>query len=100
MPINLIVSPAIKDKLDTKHAVKVGEVHECFLNREGPYLSDDDEDTTQPDSPSFWFIAPTNKGRLLKVIFVQRDGNLYLKSAYEANAKSQQIYSQFSNNQE
>jgi len=32
------------------------------------------------------------RGRLLKVIFVFKNGNLYLKSAYEANEKTLHIY--------
>lgn len=99
MPLNLIVPPAIKDKLEEKHSVKVGEVHECFFNREGPYLEDDEEDH-RTDPPSYWFLSPTNRGRILKVIFVLRDGSLYLKSAFDANPKSKRIYRELSEKQE
>lgn len=99
MTSNVVISPQIKDKLDLKHDVKVGEVHECFFNVEGPYLEDTEEDH-QTDPASYWFIAPTNRGRLLKVIFVLRDEKLYLKSAFDANAKSKRIYAERSNQQE
>ncbi|PKO60793.1 MAG: ADP-ribosyl-(dinitrogen reductase) hydrolase [Betaproteobacteria bacterium HGW-Betaproteobacteria-18] len=96
---NLIIAPDIRDKLDDKHHVKEGEVHECFMNHDGPYLEDTQEDhRTEP--PTEWFIATTDRGRLLKVIFVCRDGNIYLKSAFDANIKTQHIYSQLSKKQE
>lgn len=96
---NLIVAPDIRDKLLNKHQVKEGEVHECFFNRDGPYLEDTEEDHLT-DPPTEWFIAPTDRGRYLKVIFVFRDGNIFLKSAYDANATAMHIYSELSNKQE
>lgn len=94
--LNLVVSPAIKEKLHVKHGVKVGEVTECFYNREGPLLLDEDEDH-RTDPPSYWFIAETNRGRRLKVVFVAKDGNNYLKTAYTANKKSEAIYTHMRN---
>ena len=99
MTSKVVISPLIKDKLEQKHRVKPGEVHECFFNQSGPYVEDTEEDH-KTDPPSYWFIAPTNRDRLLKVIFVLRDGNLYLKSAFDANPKSQRIYTEISNQQE
>lgn len=99
MITNLVIAPDIRDKLESKHHVKEGEVHECFFNRDGPYLFEGEEDH-QTDPPTEWFLAQTDRGRLLKVIFVFRDGNIYLKSAFDANAKAQQIYTELSNKQE
>lgn len=93
---NLIVTPDIRDKLLLKHQVKEGEVHECFFNRIGPYLLDTNEDH-HTDPPTEWFLAETDRGRLLKVIFVFKDGNIYLKSAYDANQASIHIYTELSN---
>ena len=46
---NLIVTSDIREKLIEKHQVKEGEVHECFFNKEGPYLEDTEEDhRTEP----------------------------------------------------
>ena len=47
------------------------------------------------DPVSEWFVGETDRGRLLKIIFVFREGNLYLKSAYPANDKTQRIYKDF-----
>lgn len=89
---NLIISQDIRDKLlQNDHNVKEDEVRECFLNHDGFYLEDDDEDH-MTDPVSEWFVGETDRGRLLKIIFVFRDGNLYLKSAYPANDKTQRIY--------
>lgn len=93
---NLVIPPDIRDKLENKHQVKEGEVHECFFNVAGPYLEDTSEDN-QTDPPTEWFLAETDRGRLLKVVFVFRDGNIYLKSAFDANEKSQHIYTELSN---
>ena len=91
--IPLVVSPAMREKLLSKHGVQELEVIECFLNHEGKYLVDTREDHAT-DPPTLWFIGETHRGRCLKVVFVNRDGNLYLKSAYEANEASKHIYKQ------
>lgn len=93
---NLVIAPEIRDKLINKHQVKEGEVHECFMNRIGPYLFDEEEDH-QTDPPTEWFLAETDRGRLLKVVFVFRDGNIYLKTAFDANARAQHIYTEMRN---
>ena len=88
---NLIVSPNIRTKLETKHNVTVREVEQCFLNRDGETLLDDDEDH-RTDPPSWWFIAETNHGRRLQIIFVSKDGNIYLKSAFDPTPGKIRLY--------
>ena len=88
---NLIISQDILDKLRDKHRVERGEVEQCFANKCGLYLTDDREEH-RSDPPTLWFVAPTNRGRLLKVIFMYRDGKLRLRSAFDADAWSQSIY--------
>ena len=87
----LIISPAILEKLQTKHDVSRRDIEQCFDNRIGDYLEDADEDH-QTDPPSLWFVAPTNCDQLLKIIFVFQDGNIYVKSAFPANAKAIKLY--------
>lgn len=89
--IPLVISPDIQDKLANKHKVQGLEVQECFLNHEGKYLIDTRENHAT-DPPTLWFVGQTHRGRCLKVIFVHRDGNLYLKSAYDANDAAKRIY--------
>lgn len=78
----LITSPALIQKLQEKHNVTRQEIVQCFENKEGIYLEDVREEH-RTDPPTLWFVAPTNCDRLLKVIFVFLDGNIYIKSAYE-----------------
>lgn len=43
--------------------------------------------------PTQWFIAETNQGRLLKIVFIEFDsGEICIKTAYEPNKKEQEIY--------
>lgn len=88
---NFVISKAVKQKLLDKHQVEVREVQQCFDNKCGTYLEDTREDH-KSDPPTLWFVAPTNGERLLKVIFIFRDGNIILKSAYDADEKSIRIY--------
>lgn len=88
---NIIISSRIDQKLDSKHTVSAQEVDQCFDNKCGFNLIDDRE-AHQTDPPTLWFIAETNKGRLLKIIHVFRDGNIYLKSAYEPDDVEIGIY--------
>lgn len=93
---NLVITPDNLEKLHRKHNVKPLEVHECFLNIDGPYLKDTREEHAT-DPPTEWFVAQTDRGRFLKVIFVFKDGNIYLKSAYDANERTLHIYKTRSN---
>lgn len=88
---SLVISQAILQKLHDKHNVSRREIEQCFENRVGNYLEDDREDH-RTDPPTLWFVAPTNCDRLLKVIFVFLDGNVYIKSAYEPSPQVIKIY--------
>ncbi|CAB3859638.1 hypothetical protein LMG26788_02194 [Achromobacter pulmonis] len=92
---NIVIVPEIRHKLETKHQVREIEVHQCFLNRDGPYVEDTEEEhATDSGYPTEWFVAETDKGRLLKVFFVYENGNVYVKSAFDANEKSIALYEQ------
>ncbi len=65
----IVIHQKIEEKLLKKHGVTRREVEQCFDNA----LYDSVEDTrarhkTKP--PTLWFIAETNKGRLLKIAYV------------------------------
>lgn len=87
----LIISTAVRVKLDVKHNVTENEINQCFYNRIGEPVEDTREEH-KTDPSSWWFVAETNQCRVLKVIFIQRDGNIHIKSAYEAKAKDIAIY--------
>lgn len=87
----IIFSQAVREKLAVKHAVSEDEVRECFANKIGQYLQDPRADH-KTDPPTLWFVAETNFGKRLKVIFVYRDGNIFIKSAYLADKDAIRIY--------
>jgi len=77
--------------LREKHQVERREVEQCFANKCGLSLIDSREDH-QSDPPTLWFVAPTNRGRLLKVVFIFREGKVFLRTAFEADELAQKIY--------
>ncbi|MDO9316601.1 MAG: ADP-ribosyl-(dinitrogen reductase) hydrolase [Gammaproteobacteria bacterium] len=88
--MEITFSPDIQKKLLAKHKVLREEVEQCFYNRRGKLLEDSrEEHKTTP--PTQWFIAETDKRRKLKVIFVL-DGDVRVKSAYDADEESIRIY--------
>lgn len=94
----IVISEAVAEKLATKHKVSKKEILQCFANRQGGFLEDSrEEHRTNP--PTQWFVAETNGGRLLKVIFVVEDGKndpeVHIKSAYEPSAEVVRIYEKF-----
>jgi len=86
----IIVSSSIRAKLASKHHVGEPEVHQCFANRTGSLLLDNRE-KHRTDPPTRWFIAPTNRGRLLKVCYVP-DGNYFLRTCFEPDETELAIY--------
>ena len=89
----IVISEEIKAKLASKHEVGEAEVHQCFANRTGCLLRDAREEH-RTDPPTEWFIAPTNRGRLLKVCFVP-DGNFYLRTCYPPNHTELGLYRKY-----
>lgn len=89
--MGLVISPAICAKLATKHKVTPEEVEQCFTNRRGKIILDSREEHAA-DAPTLWFIAETDYGRKLKVVFVNEKGNNYLKSAFEPSEATTRNY--------
>lgn len=84
-------SVGVLEKLGRKHQVTAQEVEECFLNRTGTCIQDvRAEHRTTP--PTWWFVAPTDVGRELKVVFVERDGDIHIKTAYPPEPAAKRIY--------
>lgn len=90
----VIISAGIADKLREKHGVTEREVEQCFENLCGELLMDSREEH-RTDPATKWFIAPTNKNRLLKVCYVPRDGNQYVRTCYPPNEDELRIYRKF-----
>ncbi len=91
---NLVVSEAVKVKLQKKHQVTLREVEHCFMNREGRLLYDN-RALTKTNPPTLWFIARTNQNRKLKIAYIQKGSQVILKTAYEPNEVELAIYERF-----
>jgi len=92
MPLNLTISKTVTKKLYEKHNVTKEEVEECFYNRIKGLLEDiREQHKTNP--PTMWFIAETNEGRFLKIVFIELPNETYeIKTAYEPNEDEVRIY--------
>ena len=87
----LNISPTVLSKLKDRHQVARFEVEQCFHNRAGRLLVDN-RALTKSNPPTLWFIAPTNRGRSLKIVYIQRGSTVDLKTAYEPNDDEIRIY--------
>ena len=94
--MSLKVSAQVQAKLAAKKPpVTQAEIEQCFANRTGVYLLDEREQHAS-DPPTRWFIAETSYGRKLKIVFIPRDGDIVIRTAYDPNADESRIYSKFS----
>lgn len=89
--MRLYISRSVQAKLSDKHKVTYSEVVECLANRVGPSLLDTREDH-QTDPPTRWFIAETDMGRKLKVVYIRSDKGIAIKTAYPPNPAELDIY--------
>jgi hypothetical protein len=89
---NLRISADVLKKLADRHGVDRREVEQCFANRTGRLLTDI-RAKHKSNPPTLWFLAPTNKGRVLKIVYIPNDPYIDLRSAFEPNAAEVAIYS-------
>ena len=91
--MGLLISVAVAKKLGVKHNVSENEIRECFANREKAFLKDRRE-AHNTDPPTLWFVAETDYGRRLKVVFMHyaTENKWVIKTAYPANATEIHIY--------
>ena len=92
----LIISHQIYLKLISKHGLKEPEreIIEAFSNMTGGTLIDTREEHAS-DPPTEWFIAETNQGKMLKVCFIAKQGNIYIRTAYQPNSDEIRIYQKY-----
>jgi hypothetical protein len=94
--VGLEISNAVRHKLSSRHNVTEDEISECFDNRDGKFLTDTrEEHKTSPLSQ--WFIAETDKGKLLKVVFMyyEEGKRVVIKSCFTPNSEEIRIYNKF-----
>jgi len=86
------ISARVREKLAAAdHAVTVDEVVECFMNLEGPAFRDQRAEH-ETDPPTQWFVAETDKRRVLKIVYIEYPDFFAIKSAYEASQKWVTLY--------
>ena len=95
--MKLIISSAVRNKLANKvPPVSEDDIIQCFANREGRYLIDKRESNlTNPLTR--WFIAETDFGRKLKVVFIPTREGIVIKSTYDPNTEELRIYAKYGN---
>jgi hypothetical protein len=87
----VVISEGVEKKLLEKHDVTRREVIQCLENRLFTALKDNREEHDS-DPPTLWIIAETNHGRRLKVVFIVKDGNAVIRTAYEPEPQAESIY--------
>ena len=93
--MRLIISSRVQAKLAAKESpVSREEIVQCFANRTGKYLLDTREEHAS-NPPTRWFIAETDYGRKLKVVFIQDEEKTIIRSAFEPNGIEKTIYSKY-----
>jgi hypothetical protein len=91
---NLKISDDVLEKITKEHNVKVSEVEHAFANRYAGLL-EDKRAQHRTDPPTLWFVAPTNAGRQLKIVYMQIGLEIHLKSAFDPNAEEERIYAKY-----
>ena len=88
----LIIDPFIREKL-AKRRISEEDIRECFSDLTTRTLIDDREEH-KTDPPSRWFIARTDKGRQLKVVFMHFKNNneIVIKTAFEPTKGQIELY--------
>lgn len=78
--MQISVSKRVAEKLRYKHDVTLFEVKECFLNCSKGFL-EDTRLNNKTNPPTMWFIAETDRGRCLKVVFMEGVKGVEIKTA-------------------
>jgi len=90
--VGLQLSQRIREKLAAQDPpVTEVEIVQCFANREGAYPLDTREEH-RTDPPTRWIGAETDFGRTLKVVFIHKNDDVIIKTAYDANDAERRIY--------
>ncbi|MDZ7750724.1 MAG: ADP-ribosyl-(dinitrogen reductase) hydrolase [Gammaproteobacteria bacterium] len=90
--MRLEILSRVKEKLaKKKRPVTEEEIVQCFANRTGVYLIDTREEHAS-DPPTRWFVAETDFGRKLKVVFIPKNGAIIIRTAYDPNSDEIRIF--------
>lgn len=96
--MTLHISLKVRAKLaQADHNVTEEEIVQCFANRYRGFCSDSRPIHKAP-LPTQWFVAETDYGRRLKIVFMHDipSNRMDIKSAYSATAEVTRIYEKYS----
>lgn len=51
--------------------------------------------STSPTPPTRWFISETDYGRKLKIVFMNTDQGVVIRTAYDPNPEEMRIYKKY-----
>lgn len=91
--MGIVLSSSVVTKLNTKHGgVTEAEIRQCFANLERePKIDSRARHLTNPVTR--WFIAETDRGRLLKICYMPYpNGDYVIKTAFEPNAEDMSAF--------
>ncbi len=94
----LHISLKVRAKLaQPDHNVTEEEIEQCFANRCGQTCTDIRPEHQTP-IPTEWFVAETDYGRELKIVYIHDKTNrtIDIKSAYPATAEIIRIFDKYS----
>lgn len=84
---NLIISSEIKEKLVLKHNLSREDVEQCFKNRTHSYLRD-----IRLEHLTEWFISENDSGKLIKIVCIFNNGQIFLKKVHSRQMKKKLVY--------
>ena len=93
--MKLHIAVSIREKLAGKQPpVTENEIIQCFANQtHKPLIDTREEHLTNPHTR--WFVAETDYGRKLKIIYIPKTDGIHIKSAYDAAPEIIRIYSKY-----
>lgn len=93
--MDLIISQTVRAKLAGKTPpVSEDDIRQCFANKAGKALTDTRANNlTNPLTR--WFIAQTDYGQVLKIVYVPMSYGIVIRSAYAPNAEEVRIYRKY-----
>jgi len=90
--MKIFLSASIREKLAGKRPpVTEGEIIQCFGNQTHEPLTDTREEHLT-DPLTRWFVAETDYGRDLKIMYIPKPDGIHIKSAYDATPNIIRIY--------
>jgi hypothetical protein len=94
--MTLIISSSVRNKLANKvPPVSEEDIIQCFANRGGGRYLIDTRESNLTNPLTRWFIAETDFGRKLKVVFIPTKEGIVIKSTYTPNAEELRIYAKY-----